>query len=57
MLRDKIIYKDGRGNRCTGYAILSSRENPKETDYVWCFNDKHDNYGFTIHTSNIIKVY
>lgn len=55
-MRDKIIFKNAMGESVIGYAILVNKNNPRETDYVWCFDKKNAQYGYTIATKNIIKV-
>jgi hypothetical protein len=55
MKRTRITYKDVDGTKKTGYAIL--HEDTTDSEYVWCFDSKDAAYGFTLHTSDIIKVY
>ena len=57
IMRDKIIFKNTMGERVIGYAILANKNKPTETDYVWCFDKKNAQYGYTIATKNIIKVF
>ena len=57
IMRDKIIFKNAMGESVIGYAILANKNNPTETDYVWCFDKKNAQYGYTIATKNIIKVF
>lgn len=47
----KIQFKNAIGQIETGYAILTCG------DYIWCFDSKEDNYGYTIHVANIVKIY
>jgi hypothetical protein len=55
MKRAKITYKAWYGKTATGYAILPV--DPTEDTYFWCFHNKDDAYGFTLHTSDIIKIF
>ena len=51
MKRTKIRFRNAIGQNTIGYAILT------EGDYVWCFDSKQDNYGYTIHKNDIVKIY
>ena len=51
MKRTKIKFKNAIGQVETGYAILTDGE------YVWCFDSKQDDYGYTINKTDIVKIY
>ena len=51
MPRTRIKFKNGYGGFAYGYAIITDGE------YMWCFTDKSDKYGFVIHRKDIVKIY
>ena len=55
MKRTKSAYENARGDRAIGYAILPV--DTTETTYFWCFNSEDADDGFTVCTSEIIKVF
>ena len=55
MTRTKIKYRNARGQHEIGYAILPI--DSQEDTYFWCFDSKDDDYGFTLHTGDIVSVF
>lgn len=51
MERTKIKFRNGYGGFSFAWAIIT------DSDYIWCFDEKTDNYGYTICKSDIVKVY
>lgn len=51
MKRTRIKFRNGYGGFDFAYAILT------DGDYIWCFENKKDNYGYTINKTDIVKIY
>lgn len=50
MERTRVKFKNEIGQMSIGYAILT------DGDWIWCFYEKQDKYGYVIHKSNIVKI-